>query len=342
MIVHGSLTFLRGVAIVVVPLLTVGTDQTRSARRHKNGSRAYHVDGLEHEGKSQLIALLDSLESRVNAGIILYVSPAALDGTTWAPVVKSLFRRGIVSLAVVDEAHMAVIDGRYFRPEFKKLKSSLWALAVQSPKPVARLTMTATFTAELRDEYTSVMGENFTHSLWGDVSRRELHLCCCVCTQPTQPLKSFIARHLAEVDRKVIVYTNDASAATGGILKSSQATIASTDSLDGDVMALTGNLGVVLKSYIVSSFTSKVPSAELNLRLLISSPSGFCGIDPPLCGAVGFHGFPSSLEILAQSDGQSGTKLGYRPFRALPVQLFPICAVHDVSFRAHFEFRLSD
>ena len=73
-------TLRRGVTIVLVPLLGLGSDQVKKAAREENGIAAYHVD--EHsgaDGKLLREMLLNmSMEESQSTTKILFMSPQSL------------------------------------------------------------------------------------------------------------------------------------------------------------------------------------------------------------------------------------------------------------------------
>ena len=160
---------------------------------------------------------------------------------------------------------MIQADGREFRPEFAEFKANLLGLAKLSPPGirVAQLHMT-----DMPDDalkcYQAMLGVEFGHRVYGDIARRDISLFVEVCTQPTRAVNAVVKRHLRQPDRKIIVYTNSQDMANGPLLRSMRRVIASANGLTGDVMAVTGKSGTILKAYVTAAFSSSVPSPALD------------------------------------------------------------------------------
>jgi superfamily II DNA helicase RecQ len=105
-VILASATILRGITLVLVPLLGLGCDQVAKAFRLEQRVEAYHLN--EHRGPDY-ITLRDRLlkiRKKRSQSIILFTSPQALKKhSLWHPVFKALFSRQLFSLMVIDEAH---------------------------------------------------------------------------------------------------------------------------------------------------------------------------------------------------------------------------------------------
>jgi superfamily II DNA helicase RecQ len=115
-VVLTSATLLRGITLVVVPLLGLGCDQVAKAQRRLHHKvEAYHLD--ENRGDDQVALqqrLLTITHLRAQS-IILYASPQSLkEGSSWSPLLKCLSGRKLFTLLVCDEAHTVPLHGRSF------------------------------------------------------------------------------------------------------------------------------------------------------------------------------------------------------------------------------------
>lgn len=111
----------RGVSIIQVPLLGLGTDQVAKAIRVDVNIEAWHIDEFRGPNGRALRRRLMAYtqDQRDNLSIILYMSPRSLlPGSDWMPVLRHLATQDFISLLCVDEAHMATLHGSGFRPEF--------------------------------------------------------------------------------------------------------------------------------------------------------------------------------------------------------------------------------
>jgi superfamily II DNA helicase RecQ len=99
-------TLLRGITLVVVPLLGLGCDQVAKAHRLRYNVEAYHLD--ENRGEDQLAiqTRLLSITHLHHQSIILFTLPQSLkEGSSWAPLLKRLAKKKLFTLLVLDEAH---------------------------------------------------------------------------------------------------------------------------------------------------------------------------------------------------------------------------------------------
>ena len=99
----GSMALMRGVAIVIEPLLSINTDQAKSASREcPEGIHAFDVDGLQTADANLLIRQLKNLTPSTPSAVILYMSPHSLkaDGI-WSQPVLSMIRAGVVRLICI-------------------------------------------------------------------------------------------------------------------------------------------------------------------------------------------------------------------------------------------------
>jgi superfamily II DNA helicase RecQ len=119
-------TLLRGISLVVVPLLGLGCDQVAKAQRPAYKVESYHLDENRREGMLAIQRRLLSNSSHRNQSIILFASPQSLnEGSLWAPLLQKLAERKLYTLLVCDEAHTTPLHGRSFRQDFKALNTNL-------------------------------------------------------------------------------------------------------------------------------------------------------------------------------------------------------------------------
>ena len=150
-IIRGAAVVLEGVTIVVEPLHSVQADQIISTVIP--GFVVHNLDlTKDPAAQAKVKNHIDGLTSRKNACTIINTSPQSLlSSSVWSPTIKGAFQRGVVSLIANDEAHKTAQDEAYFRPEFAAL-ASIFALARDSPLPVAELHTAATLTRQLYAE----------------------------------------------------------------------------------------------------------------------------------------------------------------------------------------------
>ena len=306
MLVLGAATLLRGIIIVVEPLVALGSDQASSSNSKgigAKGVRSFHLAGMEKTTRDGLVKLLNGMRTLSRVPIILFVSPGdLLKGSQWAAPIARLFDENLITLVALDELHRARTDGRCFRPEFAKLRETLWALIQRSTRKISQLSMTATCTAEILADYKSMMGIGFDYTLWDGGNRRDVAVYSAVSTQPTQAIKAIGKRHIAVPLRRFIVYSNSAQAAAENIPKAIASLIDASDDTSGEVFSVTGESGVIWKASVTKDFSS--PTSPLRA---VSATSAFnCGVSSPYCGACLCHGSPATIGEFAQILGRAG------------------------------------
>lgn len=149
LLVLGAAVLLMGITIVLQPLIAVSADQARSAAEFgadESDLLAFHIDDLTHADAKRLIEVLNNLESRAQGTFVLYMSPQSLlEGTQWAKVLDSIFKRGLVSMVAIDEVQKW---DEGFRPELACIQSTLIRKGAHLPSRVVMLAMTATLTRD--------------------------------------------------------------------------------------------------------------------------------------------------------------------------------------------------
>jgi hypothetical protein len=104
MVVLTSATLLRGITLVVVPLLGLGCDQVAKAQHHRYKVKAYHLDKNRGNIQMAIQTCLQSITQQCSQSIILFTSPQSLKrGLSWAPLLKCLAKRKLFTLLVCNE-----------------------------------------------------------------------------------------------------------------------------------------------------------------------------------------------------------------------------------------------
>ena len=106
---------LRGVTVVMVPLIGLGSDQVNTAMKLEHGGEVYHID---ENKSSDFIALMDRLlsitkrDNRTVNSVVLYCSPQLLEpGGMFVRCLKKLARGDIITSVWIDESHCIHRDG---------------------------------------------------------------------------------------------------------------------------------------------------------------------------------------------------------------------------------------
>ncbi|KAL7524381.1 hypothetical protein ACHAXR_000554, partial [Thalassiosira sp. AJA248-18] len=239
---------LRGVTIVMVPLIGLGSDQVNKSFRLKEGVEAYHVD--ENRGEDFMLLArrlmsMKTVEGRSANSIILYCSPQSLSPTgTFSHVLKKLASRNLITSVFVDEAHSIHregFNGSNFRPEFDAAFSNLLSIVDSQQKTPNVAVMSATLRQECQDTIEKISKRKPTVVSWGKMDRRNISISVKVFGQPSSAIKRELFHLYREnKDRKILIYTNSKTNAETTLTNLAEDVVAELH-IDGEVMALTGD-----------------------------------------------------------------------------------------------------
>ena len=107
----------RGIGIIDVPLLGLGTDQVAKEMHTEKNVEAWHVDEFcGNDGKLLRKQLqITSPEDMENMSFILYMSPRSLlPDSVWAPVLRHLSKAGCLRMIFINKAHLVHLHGNNF------------------------------------------------------------------------------------------------------------------------------------------------------------------------------------------------------------------------------------
>ena len=129
-------TMRKHVTVVIVPLLSIGSEQSSSVFSTTNSAAGIYAEDLdsvcEKDDIMQIASFLDNLSvgTILAQTIILYISPNAIPDSVWSPILTKLIDREFLHLLCIDEYHYIPSAGRHFRPEFhiniSKIVGLLW------------------------------------------------------------------------------------------------------------------------------------------------------------------------------------------------------------------------
>jgi superfamily II DNA helicase RecQ len=304
-VVLTSATLLRGITLVVVPLLGLGCDQVSKAQRPAFKVEAYHLD--ENRGEDQLAIQrrLLSITYRRAQSIILFASPQSLrEGSSWAPLLQKLAERKLFTLLVCDEAHTIPLHGRSFRKEFIEMRKGVLKSVFLSNPSLPVLAMSASFRLDEQSKFASIMSVTPTHIQWGPMARRGISFCVSVLGDVANSISNEIVVYLKHnATYKVILYSNSKFAAEGHLLALAKKSMVS-NSIDGDAIPLTGDSGLMMKNWLVALFSGNIQSQSSNLRVLLATSAANCGISSTFSFLAVRYGFPPTLVDLLQEMGR--------------------------------------
>jgi superfamily II DNA helicase RecQ len=136
LVIYGLATLLRGVTIVLVPILALGIDQVSTfwSMAHPEAQVfAEHLDTIrDRDDVVKMATFLQNLRpvDKMRQSIVLWLSPDCLEHTVWKKCISSLLQHDLISAFVCDECHYIPTDGRFFRKQFhtsvRDLVAKLW------------------------------------------------------------------------------------------------------------------------------------------------------------------------------------------------------------------------
>lgn len=325
LVVLTTAAMLRGVTIVFVPLIGLGSDQVNKCIDIEKGIEAYHID--ENKGDDfkllceRLFAITPNNEGRTATSTILFCSPHSLDpSTTFSKVLMKLAQRKLITSVFIDEAHTIHRDGKHgsnFRSEFDIGVSNLMNIIDKQETNINVSIMSATLTEEYQKTVTELINKEPTVVCWGEMSRRNISLGVGIVGKPHAAIKRKLQNDYVEnPQRKTLVYTNSKTIAETTLTRTSEGVLESLN-VDGDVIALTGDGGVMMKTFIMAMFCEsstnndkdKIDDSDVdmvlpNLLIVPSTASGNAGISSKGCDRCYRYSIPPNLIDICQEMGR--------------------------------------
>ena len=264
--------------MIVSPLLALMRNQVAAAERA--GIRAVTVNSSNVEEWSEVYA-----DVQRGAVDVLLVSPERLNNPSFRDEVLPHLAAS-AGLLVIDEAHCISDWGHDFRPDYRRIRTLLSAIAPDTPV----LATTATANARVVADVAEQLGEG-TLTLRGALDRESLHLAVLELPDAAHRL-AWLAEHLPELPGSGIVYT---------------LTVAAAD----EVAAFLESRGIRAIAYSGRSDDAERRAAEDDLlanriKVLVATSALGMGFDKPDLGFVVHLGAPPSPIAYYQQIGRAG------------------------------------
>ena len=315
-----------GIALILVPLHGLGSDQVEKAAIPDKGVEAYYVDEHRNTNAKALHNRLSAFttEEADHATIILFVSPSSLKSKSkseWNPLFHQLASDGLIRLIAIDEAHAVEQAGRSFRTEFIDAVTALKTISEACPRPIPRLAMSATFRQEDYDRVISLLGMSNTVVMSGPLSRRNTAIKCIISGAPSTSLIHSANKHFClQPDKQQLWYFNSKMAAEGSMLKRADQLLDKhlrSRGLRGCCTSFTGGDGLKIKTSIMDAFTSfaNLPGDPAlhddgtvtlaKIHILLATSAANCGISSNHLSNVLHKGVPYNLYDVVQEMGRA-------------------------------------
>ncbi len=186
-----------GPTLIVSPLLALMRNQIDAAQRL--GLRAHTVNSTNREE-------WDTVREQLRADTIdlLLISPERLNNPQFRESMLPLFAAS-VGLLVIDEAHCISDWGHDFRPDYRRVKDMLDALAPDAAVLGTTATANDRVVADVVEQLAASDGEPL-RTYRGSLARTSLRLEVLELPRPAQRL-AWLVEHLPELPGSGIVYT---------------------------------------------------------------------------------------------------------------------------------------
>jgi superfamily II DNA helicase RecQ len=316
---------LGGVCLTISPLLVLGSDQSSKLKtmiQAGTGIKVVHLDEIPAGSvqEKQLFQDIDNLSPSPEKTLLLFSSPQRIsDSESWTKELPRMIHAEVLTMVCVDEAHLYVMHGLYFRPKFFKLKEILFDKMKNSNIPVVFMTATATKDMIGHIKQLSgleILSENITWPSSEGIQRRDVIVEVCWKEQVIRDFKDLAGDILRSTEfTKIIVYTN--SKALSNELASKIKGHLNNTGLPGDVIHVDGDLFKEQKFHNIAIFlhhgkigNPKDPLNPLDPRILVAtSGAANAGIDSADVYLVLRDGFPPSIADLLQELGRAGRRM---------------------------------
>ena len=328
-LIYQFVSLLRpGVALVVDPIVALIDDQAK--RLAEQGfSRVAAIHGSLAGGQQSVLTELEKVVS--GEAHFIFVSPERLQIQSFRDALRSAASRGLVNLAVVDEAHCVSEWGHDFRTSYLKMGRNLRQLTMGSENvapPLLALTGTASpaVLADLLRELgfdsddpdalqrpATFDRPNLTYEIRAEkrlVLQNALRAC----------LANTIPRFLEEDSS--VVFSSRGAATNSGIVftphvNGNLGLVKARDSVTSAILGFGGNPSVGI--YAGKPPRGESPSTWGSTKkrnadrfksnhdaILVATKAFGMGIDKPNIRFTIHLGFPSSIEAFAQESGRAG------------------------------------
>jgi ATP-dependent DNA helicase RecQ len=186
-----------GPTLIISPLLALMRNQIAAAERL--GLRAHTVNSTNREEWDAVAAALAADEID-----LLLISPERLNNPRFRDTMLPLFARA-VGLLVIDEAHCISDWGHDFRPDYRRVRDMLAALAPDAAVLGTTATANDRVVADVTEQLAAADGTPL-RTYRGPLARTSLRLEVVVLPRPAERL-AWLAEHLPGLPGSGIVYT---------------------------------------------------------------------------------------------------------------------------------------
>lgn len=307
---------LRGITLVIVPLLVLGTDQGAKfdgATPSFGQVLSVNLDQLKCGTLQQNFrSWLLNLPVTTTHSIFLFASPQTLDG--WASTLQLLLERQLLRFITIDEVYLVSLFGMDFRDEFRRMKANIIGPFMASAKRKPLLIMSATLTPDIIAGMDVILGVRIPNDniLWAPPVlfmksniKNAIHLYPQHGSIIRQYCRRHFKPHLNGMTRKVIIYSNS-RAALPSLKLVVESELLALD-LRSHVVQCDGECFSEEKDFCMKLFNGNFNAGTIDCRALVAISGVACsGIDICDVTCILRHGFPPSVVEWYQELGRCG------------------------------------
>ena len=162
--------------------------------------------------------------------------------------------------------------------------------------------------------------------MWGPMDRRSIRINVDVSGQPISSIKASLVQYYADhTEQKVLVYTNSKKAADGSLYEMADKIVDNLNAredvnLKNEVLCLTGDCGIMMKTYLMESFCNDCDLGNDNdispnidgeddtklpyVSIMPCTSAAQCGISSKRCSRAYRYGPPPNMNDLVQEMGR--------------------------------------
>ena len=317
-----------GVVLNIAPLLSLSEDQNTKLlyKRCNRHILSFHLDSVTEAGdQDQVIERI--FNAPRTASIVLFASPQAIVGVSsvWIKLVDRLIESRLLKMVVLDEIHLFVQFGLWFRPEFGMLKARLFSkLLLPTGSKVPIMCMTATATHDLLQSFHTITGISFNNDdiFWPSPSgmqQRRQSLLFIPTPQSLRYTKTFVRDSMmsnvpGQDVVKTIIYSNSRMKIND--FERKLRSFADTENLYGDFVKITGPMSKEVKFHRTNVFLNDTKLSNEHFSPVVclgTRALGSAGWDSSQIRQVLSVDIPPDVISLNQEKGRPGRYVGAGP-----------------------------
>lgn len=313
---------LRGVIVIIVPLLSLSADQMKKMMHANQEFGSIEVHNLDEitpsRMESDIIPRINEIKEGTTSTMFLFTSPQHLAGSPdLVEALKQAHERGVLKGIGIDEGHLYV-GHSMFRLEIRALKDLIWLQFFPPGKEELHPTYwitTATINLDYVNELEELTGIHLEPSsfLWPDAStfmKDNIDIQISISGDMATHYNKMIAKLAESNSGRVVVFVTSVSDCDK-IRKKLESLLDTKDLNSINVITVHGKQTAFEKYWFIRVFCEEIdPNKDFNPRLAVFNGAANTGIDIPDLGCVLRIGFPPNLLSYFQELGRLAREAG--------------------------------